>query len=143
MTMSRKTFSVGGLRTDERQWLIYGDEQMGAVIRGLEAWALMLLGTKLRNTGPDRIKALNGIGAFCQKVADERLVEMKHNGGAQEAAADWILLVSKWAAGKTPFTRDIARAVDELHAVATHNDSRGSNAGMNGGGVHRQTIRGD
>lgn len=132
-----------GLRTDERQWLIYDDEVLGATIRGLEAWGLMVLGTKLRNVGPDRIRATNGIGAFCQKVANQRLTEMKRNGGAQEQVADWILIVSKWAAGKTPLTSDVARALDEFHAVSTYNDSRVSGAGVLGPGVHRQAVRGD
>ncbi len=131
------------LRTDERQFLIYNDEAIGAVIRGLEAWGLMVLGTRLRQTGPDRIKALNGIGAFCQKVADQRLTEMKRNGGAQEVAADWILLISKWAAGKTPMTPDIARALDEIYSVAFHTDSRVSGAGIVGPGIHRKAVRGD
>ncbi len=131
------------LNTDERQWLIYDDDSLGAVIRGLEAWGLMVLGTRLRQTGPDRIRALNGIGALCQKVANQRLVEMKRNGGAQEVAADWILLVSKWSVGKTPLTPDISRALSELHSVATRIDSRVNGAGVSGPGVHRQAVRGD
>ncbi len=131
------------LRTDERQWLIYDDDSLGAIIRGLEAWALMVLGTRLRDSGPDRIRALNGIGAFCQKVANQRLVEMKRNGGAQEVAADWILLVSKWAAGKTPLTPDVARALDEIHSVSTRIDSRVNGAGVSGPVVHRVAVRGD
>jgi len=134
---------MGSLHTDERQGLIYGDEAIGAVVRGLEAWGLMVLGTRLRQTGPDRIKALNGIGAFCQKVADQRLIEMKRNGGAQEVAANWILLISKWAAAKTPLTPDISRALDEIYWTVFHIDSRASSAGMEGPGVIRQAIRGD
>lgn len=132
-----------GLRTDERQWLIYGDEQIGAVIRGLEAWALMVLGTKLRNKGPNRNRPLNGLGAFCQKVADQRITELKRNGGAQEVVADWILLISKWAAGKSPYTPDVARATDELYSVAFHIDSRVNGAGILGPGAHREAVRGD
>jgi len=131
------------LRTDERQHLIYDEEVIGATVRGFEAWALMYLGAKLRNSGPDRIRSLNAIGAYMQKIARQRLVEMKRNGGAQEAVADWILIVSKWAAGKTPLTPDVARALDEFMGVARYTDSRGSGAGMSGPGVVRQAIRGD
>lgn len=134
-----------GLRTDERQWLIYDEEVMGAVIRGLEAWALMIAGTRLRkgHRGPDRIKAMNAIGRFMQKIADQRLTEMKRNGGAQEQVADWILLVSKWAAGKTLYTPDIGRALSEIYATIYHNDSRVNSAGVRGPGIHRQAVRGD
>jgi len=136
---------MSGLRTDERQFLIYDEEVMGAVMRGLEAWALMIAGTRLRkgNRGPDRIRAMNAIGAFMQKVADQRMVEMKRNGGAQEQVADWILILSKWAAGKTPFTPDIARALDEIHGTITYTDSRVNGAGVLGPGTHRIAVRGD
>lgn len=133
------------LRTDERQWMIYDEETQGAVIRGIEAWALMIAGTRLRknNRLNDRIKAMNAIGAFMQKVAGQRIVEMKKNGGAQEAVADWIVLTSKWVAGKTPYTPDVARALDEIYAVIFKLDSRANGVGMNGGGVIREAIRGD
>jgi len=131
------------LRTDERQWLIYDDEIRGAYMRGLEAWALMVFSQRLAQTGPDRHRALNGIAMFAGKVANQRLVEMKRNGGAQEAVADWILLVSKWTAGKTPMTPDISRGIDEFHSIAFGLDSRVNGAGMSGPGVHRQAIRGD
>ena len=134
-----------GLRTDERQFLIYDEEVMGAVMRGLEAWALMIAGTRLRkgHRGADRIKAMNAIGAFMQKVADQRITEMKRNGGAQEQVADWVLLISKWIAGKTPYTPDVARALNEFYGTIFHTNSRGDGAGMTGPGTHRQAIRGD
>ena len=131
------------LRTDERQFLIYDDEVIGAWMRGLEAWALMVFSQRLRQVGPDRNRALNGIATFAGRVANQRIVEMKRNGGAQEAVADWVLLISKWAAGKSPYTPDIHRALDEFHGVTTHLDSRVNGAGMQGPGVHRQAVRGD
>jgi hypothetical protein len=136
-------YNTAGLRTDERQWLIYDDEVLGAYTRGLEAWALMVLAQSLRNVGPDRFRALNGIATWCHRVAEQRLVEMKRNGGAQEVVSDWVLLVSRWAAGKTPLTPDVARGIEEFHSVATRLDSRGNSAGITGPGVHRQAIRGD
>lgn len=134
---------MSGLRTDERQFLIYDEEVLGAYIRGLEAWALMVFGNRLRQTGPDRYRALNGIAAFAEKIANQRITEMKRNGGAQEAVADWVLIVSKWAAGKTPFTPDIQRGIDEFHSISTRIDSRVNGAGILGPGVHRQAVRGD
>lgn len=136
---------MSGLRTDERQFLIYDDEVLGAVVRGLEAWALMIAGTRLRkgHRGANRVKAMNAIGAFMQKIANQRIVEMKRNGGAQEQVAEWIFIISKWAADKTPWTPDVARALDEIHGTITYNDSRVNAAGINGEGTHRIAVRGD
>lgn len=131
------------LRTDERQWLIYDDEVLGAYMRGLEAWALKVFSERLKQVGPDRLRPLNGIATFAGRVADQRITEMKRNGGAQEAVADWVLLVSKWAAGKTPLTPDVQRGLDEFHSVATRIDSRVMGAGVHGPGVHRIAVRGD
>lgn len=131
---------MSGLRTDERQWLIYDDEVLGAVARGVEAWALAIAANLLR---PNSEEGLRGVGHFMGRVADARLTEMKRNGGAQEVTADWILLVSAWAAGKIPWTPDVARALDELHAAVYRLDSRGQGTGTTGPGVHRAAIRGD
>lgn len=134
------------LRTDERQWLIYDDEVLGAYIRGLEAWALKVFAQRMRQQagkGVNRLRPLNGIAAFAERVADQRIVEMKRNGSAQEVVADWILMVSKWAAGKTPLTPDIQRGLDEFHSVSTRIDSRVMGAGIKGDGVHRIAVRGD
>ncbi len=136
---------MSGLRTDERQFLIYDDEVLGAVVRGLEAWALMIAGTRLRENhrGPGRVKAMNAIGAFMQKIANQRVVEMQRNGGAQEQVAEWIFLISKWVAGKTPWSPDIDRALNEIHGTITHNDSRVNGSGISGPGVPRIAVRGD
>ncbi len=134
-----------GLRTDERQFLIYDDEVLGAVVRGLEAWALMIAGTRLRkdHRGADRIRSLNAIGKFMQKIATQRVAEMQRNGGAQQQVAEWIFLISKFAAGKTPWSPDIDRALNEIHGTITHNNSRVHNAGISGPGVPRAAVRGD
>ena len=135
------SFDTGGLRSDDRQWLIYDDEALGAVMRGLEAWALAVCGNMLENHHHD---PLRGIGSFMKKVANQRLVLMKRTGGAQEATADWVLLISKWAADKTPWTSDVERALDEFHAAVYRLDSRVNGAGVVAPvGVHRQAVRGD
>lgn len=131
------------LRLDSRQQLIYHDDAYGAVIRGLEAWALMVFGTRLRDKRKDRNKHLNGIGAFCQKVAGQRIHEMKRNGGAQEVVADWVLVVSKWAAGKSPYTPDVERALNEMYWTVFKLDSTINGAGVLGPGVPRAAVRGD
>jgi len=136
---------MSGLRTDERQFLIYDEEVLGAVVRGLEAWALMIAGTRLRkgHRGADRVRAMNAIGKFMIKVADQRIVEMQRNGGAQEQVAEWIFLISKWAAGKTPWTTDVDTALQEIYGTIAYNDSRVNGAGSQGPGVHRIAVRGD
>ncbi len=136
---------MSGLRTDERQFLIYDDEVMGAVVRGLEAWALMIAGTRLRKgqRGVDRVRAMNAIGKFMIKIADQRIIEMHRNGGAQEQVAEWIFIISKWAAGKSPWTTDVDRALQEIYGTIAHTDSRVNSAGTQGPGVHRIAVRGD
>ena len=136
---------MNGLRTDERQFLIYDDEVLGAVVRGLEAWALMIAGTRLRekHRGPERVRAMNAIGAFMQKIAEQRVVEMQRNGGAQEQVVEWIFLISKWVAGKSLWSPDIDRALDEIYGTITYNNSRVNSAGISGDGVHRIAVRGD
>ena len=128
------------LRTDDRQWLIHDDEPLGAVMRGVEAWALAIAANLLKN---HKTEQLRGIGNFMGRVADSRLSGMKRNGGAQEVVADWILLISKWAAEKSLLTPEVARALDEIHASVYRLDSRARSAGVVGPGVHRQAVRGD
>ena len=128
------------LRTDERQWLIYDDESLGAVMRGLEAWALKIAAQLLM---PNRVDGLRGVGHFMDRVADARLRHMKKNGGAQEVVADWILLISRWAAGKSLETPEVTRALDEIYAATTRLDSRAMSAGIVGPGTHRIAVRGD
>lgn len=129
-----------GLRTDDRQWLIYDDESLGAVMRGLEVWGLAVAGNLLKN---HKVQPLRGIGNFMGRVADSRLSMMKKNGGAQEVVADWILIVSKWSAGRSPMTPDVKRALDEMWASVYRLDSRANAAGVIGPGDHRIAVRGD
>lgn len=133
------------LRLDERQQMIYNDPAQGAVVRGMEAWALKVLGTRLRDSSAGRIKALNGLGAWCQRTADGRLRGMQKAGGAHAVVADWILIVSKYAAHSRtqPMTPDVARALDELYQTAFYIDHRVGAAGTEGPGVHRAAVRGD
>lgn len=132
--------STTGLRTDGRQWLIYGDESMGALIRGLEAMALQMAGQTLRHTP---LLALRGLGTLMVRVSAARLAEMYRNDGAQRVVVEHLRKVMAAMAGHTTWTDDAQTALDELHAINTHTDSRAAAAGVYGPGTVRQGIRGD
>ena len=138
--MGDNGYSTTGLRTDERQWLIYGDEQVGALIRGLEAMALTMTGQTLRNT---QLMPLRGLGTLMCRVADARFEAMYRNDGAQRVVVDHLRKVMAAMAGWTHWTPDALNALDELHATQTHTDSRAAGAGVLGPGHVRQTVRGD
>lgn len=134
------SYGTTGLRTDERQWLIYGEEQQGAVMRGLEAWALLLAGARMRQ---HPLLPLRAIGTFMRKVGEQRLAEMDRNDGAQRVVAGQVKHLLGALAGRVPWTADTDRDADELYATVFHLDSRATGAGMTGEGTHRAAVRGD
>lgn len=129
------------LRTDERQWLIYEtDGETGALVRGLEAFAMQVAGRLLAR---NPIDALRGLGHFMLRIADARLREMLRNDGAQAVVVRHLEKLMAVAVGKTPWTPDVDRALDELYALTTHVDHRASGAGITGPGTLRDAVRGD
>lgn len=130
-----------GLRTDERQWLIYDDEVLGAVMRGMEAMALHLAGGPLTKHPSQPVRA---IGHFMQRVAAARLAEMGKNDGAQAVTVHHLRTVFQWLGYQQ---RGLALPeppeLDELYASVFRLDSRAQSAGVVGPGVHRTAVRGD
>lgn len=144
--MGDNGYSTSGLRSDARQFLVHDDEALGAVMRGLECWALQIAGRKLRRYRRlgHKLRAVNAIGSLMVKVADARINEMDRNGGAQAVVADWLVIVSRYIAdGQAIWTPDVARAFSELHGAVVRLDSRAKAAGMTGPGTHRVAVRGD
>ena len=127
------------LRTDERQWLIYGDEQVGALVRGLEATALYLAGGVLARHGTIGVRA---IGNFMLRVSDARFREMLKNGGMQETVAQHFTKIMGWLGGGA-WTPEIDEALDELYAVTVYSDGKAMSAGISGPGTVREAVRGD
>lgn len=133
---------MSGLRTDERQWLIYDEEVLGAVMRGLEAFALHLAGGPLTR---HRVGAVRAIGHFMRKVSDARLREMEKNGSAQEVVVEHIRRIFIWLGQEqnSGLALPEPEGLDEIHAAVVRLDSRAKSAGVVGPGVHRLAVRGD
>lgn len=136
-------FNTGGLRSDARQWLIYGDEELGALMRGLEAYALHICGGPLTR---HRHIAVRMIGTLMRRVASHRIEEMKTNDGAQRVVVEHLEKIFTWiSAGQSGrLAPEPTEALDEIYAAAFRLDSRAANAGVGASvGVHRIAVRGD
>lgn len=131
-----------GLRSDARQWLIYDDETLGALMRGLEAYALHICGGPLTR---HRHIAVRGIGNLMRKVASHRIAEMRANDGAQAVVIAHLERIFTWVAvgQEGRLAPAPTEALDEIYAAVFRLDSRAQSAGVSGPGVHRQAVRGD
>lgn len=127
------------LRTDERSWLIYDDESVGAVVRGMEAYALSVTGQKLARHPDQKIRA---IGTMMVRLGEQRGFEMLKNDGAQGVAAEWFTMLGAYLAGVQHDVVKREEALDELHAVVFQLDHRGRVAGTRGPGTIREALRG-
>lgn len=128
------------LRTDERSWLIYDDESIGAMTRGLESYALSVTGQKLARHPDQKIRA---VGNMMVRLGEQRGHEMMKNGGAQEVALEWFLFLGAHLAGMNHDEIKCQEALDELHAVCFRLDARLQSAGTVGPGLVRMAGRGD
>jgi hypothetical protein len=128
------------LRTDERSWLIHDDDSIGAVVRGLEAYALSVTGQKLSRHSDKRIRA---IGSMMVRLGEQRGHEMLRNDGAQREAVEAFALLGTVLAGVPHDPVKAESALDELHAVVFRLDQKAQIAGVQGPGTVRQAMRGD
>lgn len=143
LSAGKNGYSTNGLRSDSRQWLIYDDESLGALIRGLEAYALhVCAGPMVRH----RNIAVRGVGTLMQRVANTRIDEMRKAGGAQQVVVGHLEKIFRWLASEQAGRIHLPEPVDELdeiYAAAFRLDSRARTAGFRGPGVHREAVRGD
>lgn len=128
------------LRTDERSWLIYDDEVIGAVVRGLEAYALSVTGQKMSRHPEQTVRA---VGTMMIRIGEERGRQMLSNGSAQGVVMEWLALLGAHLAGVPHDKIKCTQALDELHGAVFHLDKRVNAAGVRGPGVHRIAVRGD
>lgn len=132
---------MSGLRTDERQWLIYDEEALGAVMRGLEAFYMFIASGPLARDPDDAIRA---IAHFGRRVAQSRIEEMKKNDGAQREMAHNLEVMFKWIGMRQKgMALPRPKEVDDIYAAVFRLDSRAQSAGVVGPGVHRIAVRGD
>lgn len=138
--MSVPILGTESLRSDFRSWLIYDEEVTGAVARGMEAYALSVTGQKLARH-PD--SAIRGFGNLMVRIGEQRGLDMLDKGGASEVAFKWLMFLGVHLNGGQHDEVKCAQALDELWGNAFHVNSRVTNAGIIGPGVHRQAVRGD
>jgi hypothetical protein len=132
-------YSTAGLRDDARQWLIYQEPQMGAVMRALEMAALGMCGRVLARSSK---RSARGVGNFMAKVAEARMRTMTQQGGVSEAAVLTVAAAMQfWQYGNDDPAAE--RAADEVYATVFQLDSRANGAGITGPGTIREAIRGD
>lgn len=128
------------LRTDERSWLIYDDESVGAVVRMMEAYAMSVTGQKLRRHPDQKIRA---VGAMMIRLGEHWTWEGLQADGAKKEAVEAFALLGAHLGGKPHDEFKCHAALDELHAVMFHLDKRAKEMGMRGPGVIREAVRGD
>lgn len=138
MTQTRDGYSTSGLRDDPRQWIIYGEEQQGAVTRALEAAALQATGQALAKHHDPKVRP---IGVMMLKLADTRITTAMRHGGYRQRAVEYLAKITNWVA-RRPMPRPDAE-LDEVHAVLFQLDHRLNSAGITGTGYLRDLARGD
>jgi len=131
---------MAGLRTDERSFMIYDEEVLGAVTRGLESYALSVTGQKMaRHPDPE----FRGVGSMMLRIGEQRGHEMLKNDGAQKVTMEILTLMGAHLAGIGHDEIRCAAGMNELWGAVYYLDRRVSSAGIAGPGVHREAVRGD
>ena len=129
------------LREDERQWLIYSEEPVSAVVGGVQAF-FCLLGAGMALKHED-------VAVRAMANAAERIVrtQLAHWTGelqglepteAQAKVAEYLAEVSEWLDGKRERPDE---ALDEIWAALVWVDGRAKAAGVSGPGWYREIVR--
>lgn len=131
-------YPTNGLRDDPRQWLIYGEPQQAAIIRGLEIMGLQMVG---RTLAKNPIRQVRGIGHFMLNLAEGRIRTALKEGGYHQVVIEYLAKLMAFLAGQAP--PPDPQVLDELHAVVYQTDHRARSAGIGGEGALRSLVRGD
>lgn len=131
-------YSTKGLREDPRQWLIYDEETQGAMVRGLEAMALQMVGQTLSKNEDIKVRAM---GFTMLNIADARIRSaMAQPGSTRDTVMKHLARIMGWLSRRATYP---AVELDEVHAVLYQLDHRFRSAGIRGGGKLRDLVRGD
>lgn len=128
------------LRTDERSWIIFDEESIGAVVRMMEAYALSVTGQKLRRHQDQQVRAM---GEMMVRMGEHRGWEAVNAGGLREEAAQHFALLGAHVSGLQHDETRCKKALDELHAVVFRLDQKMKVAGSKGPGALQTLVRGD
>jgi len=133
-------YATNGLRSDPRQWLIYDEETQGAMVRGLEAMAMQMVGQTLIRNKDIKVRAM---GFTMLNLADARIrAAMKQQGSVRDTVMRHLAKIMGWLSsrGRAEYP---AVELDEIHAVLYQLDHRARSAGITGPGFLRDQVRGD
>lgn len=125
-----------GLRTDSRQWLIYDDDTLGAVVRMSEAACLSIVGQRLARHPDIELRAL---GNLWMRMGEQRTMSHILDDSQLGEAARAMTEAMRYAFNGGPKPA----VLDELHAAAYRIDDKATGAGVVGPGVVRELVRGD
>jgi hypothetical protein len=131
-------YPTNGLRDDPRQWLIYGDAQQAALIRGVEIMGLQMVG---RHLSGNPIREVRAIGHMMLNLADARIRTALKEQNYHTTVVEYLAKVMTFAAGQAP--PPPPQILDELHALVYQTDHRARSAGIGGEGALRSLVRGD
>jgi hypothetical protein len=138
MTGGSNGYSTSGLRDDPRQWLIYGEAQRGAFVRGVTAMALVMTGRHLKTSKMIQVRA---VGDVMESIGNSQIRVGVEAGGYRKIVLGYLVRLMTFAAGQGP--PPPPNELDELHAVAFETDHVARRQGLNGSGLQRELIRGD
>lgn len=128
------------LRTDERSWMIYDEESIGAVVRMMEAYAMSVTGQKLRRRPEIQLRAM---GEMMIRLGEQRGWEASREDGVNKEAMEHFSIIGAYLAGQTVDPVRLTTALDEIHAAVFRLDQKARSAGMQGPGRIKELVRGD
>lgn len=127
------------LRTDDRQWLIYGEEPVTAGMEAIEVIALTVTGNLLTNNENVEMRAMGNV-MLRWADARQRALSGEESTDAEKAAIEMATEVLDWMGGQGEKPE---QAVSDFHALCFEFDSRLQGAGITGPGWYRELARGE
>ena len=132
---------MSSIRLDERQWMIFDEESVTAVVGAVEALLVGLGAAALRDHADQQVRA---IGAFGEKLAETRLAHWSGQlAGLEPSEVQKQLVAHLYAVsaylvdeGERPET-----ALDDIQAALVWIDKRAKGAGVVGDGWYREIVR--
>lgn len=131
------------IREDEKQWLIYQEGQVTAVVEAVETMLVALGAASIMDHSD---VALRAIGHFGERLAETRMARMAGQLGDLEASdiqkqlVQHLLDIAAFLAGGEEAERP-EMALDDIHAAVVWVDKRAKEAGVVGPGWYREIIR--
>ncbi len=128
------------IRADQKQWLIYQEEQVTGVVKAVETILIALGAATLMDHSDIAIRA---IGNFGERLSETRIAHMAgqlqglDSSDSEKQLVTHLLAISAFlAGGDRP-----EMALEDVHAALVWVDKRANEAGVVGPGWYREIIR--